>query len=53
MDVTIPAIEQGEGYRYLKIVVNEVFDLYETFSRSYENNYKYVQFHELEIYTDK
>lgn len=53
LEVLVPAIGQGEGYRYLKMVINEVFDLTSTMGRDYENTYKYVQFHELEIYTDK
>ena len=52
LEVVVPALGQEEGYRYLKMVINEVFD-YPTTSANYQNNYKYVQFHELEIYTNK
>ena len=52
MDVMIPAFGQEEGYRYLKIVINEVFNLSGSGSM-YENTNKYVQFHELEVYTKK
>ena len=52
LEVVVPALGQGEGYRYLKMVINEVFDFVSD-TRNYLNNYKYVQFHELEIYTNK
>lgn len=51
--ISIPAT--GEQYRYLKIVINEVFNLsgyLDTYSRNYANTKNYVNFHELEIYTD-
>lgn len=55
MEVIVPAKGQEGGYRYLKMVINEVFNLPKAFEglRNYENTYKYVQFHELEVYTDK
>ena len=57
MEVIIPAIEQGDGYRYVKMVINEVF-LNPTLppgqgNINNHNPYNYVQFHELEIYTEK
>ncbi len=49
MEILIPLhIQGGEGYRYLKLVVNDVF--YNTW---YVNVDNYIQFHELEIYTNK
>ena len=54
MEVIIPAIEQGDGYRYVKMVIDEVFKY--PYSGGNINNhtpYNYVQFHELEIYTEK
>lgn len=55
MDIVFPAIGQNEGYRYIKIVINDVFDLDPSAaSWSYNDNYdNYVQFHELEIYSAK
>lgn len=53
LEVVVPAAGQEEGYRYLKMVINEVFDLEYAISRDYLNTSKYVQFHELEIYTNK
>ena len=57
MEVIIPAIEQGDGYRYVKMVINEVL-LNPTLppgqgNINNHNPYNYVQFHELEIYTEK
>ncbi len=52
MEIVIPAFGQGEGYRYLKMVINEVFN-YSGNGTSYINTGKYVQFHELEVYTNK
>ena len=53
MEVVVPAIAQGEGYRYLKMVINEVFDLEMEISRNYVNTFKYVTFHELEVWTNQ
>ena len=53
MEIVVPANSQEEGYRYLKMVINEVFDLEYEISRNFDNTYKYVTFHELEIYTNK
>ena len=53
MEIVVPANGQKEGYRYLKMVVNEVFDLEYEISRTFDNTYKYVTFHELELYTNK
>ncbi len=49
---------QGEGYRYLKIVVNDVYNLSEEetgygFGRKVFNAAKYFALQELEIYTKK
>ena len=57
IEVIIPAIEQGDGYRYVKMVINEVF-LNPNLAPGQgninnHNPYNYVQFHELEIYTEK
>ena len=53
MGIDIPAIKQEEGYRYLKIVVDEVFDLEQSSIPDFLNTFKYVSFHELEVWTDK
>lgn len=53
MEVVVPAIAQEEGYRYLKMVINEVFDLEMEISRNYVNTFKYVTFHELEVWTNQ
>lgn len=55
MDIVVPAIGQYEGFRYIKIVINNVFDLCPASLEWLENdNYEnYVQFHEMEIYTAK
>ena len=54
MEVIIPAIEQGDGYRYVKMVIDEVFKYpYSGGNINNHNPYNYVQFHELEIYTEK
>lgn len=46
--------EQGEGYRYLKMVVNEVGGLgYNSNNFNMKNGNKYVTMHELEIYSNK
>ena len=53
LEISIPLTGQEEGYRYLKMVINDVFNLYmDPGSSIYENYNNYVQFHELEIYTD-
>ncbi len=54
MEAIVPVYGQEEGYRYLKIVINEVFSLSLPINeRTYGNTDKYVQFHELEVYTNK
>lgn len=41
-------------YRYLKLVVNDVFDLYNSnYQEDYPNSSKYVTMHELEVYVKK
>lgn len=50
LTISIPA--EGKKYRYLKMVVDNLFELSEGSGGNYENRYNYVQFHELEIYTD-
>ena len=45
--------EQGEGYRYLKIVIDGVFDLpWNPSDINQRNGLEYVAMQELEIYTD-
>ena len=45
--------EQGEGYRYLKIVIDDVFDLpWNPSDINQRNGLEYVAMQELEIYTD-
>lgn len=52
MEIIVPATGQEEGYRYVKIVINEVYAFDWTGGNIlYHNPYKYVSFHELEIYT--
>ena len=51
--VLLPA--EGEKYRYLKVVVNEVFFAPIGFENAFMggNDQKYVTVHELEVYTAK
>ena len=57
LEIIIPSVDQEEGYRYVKIVINEVFrhpSLQPGQGNINNHNpYNYVQFHELEIYTEK
>lgn len=56
MEIIIPAIEQAEGYRYLKMVINEHFEYFPRGGRPkpiYYNPYNYILIHELEVYTKK
>lgn len=51
LEILVPRHIQGdEGFRFLKIVINDVFN---STTASYANADKYVQFHELEVYTNK
>lgn len=53
LDIVLPAEGQGEGYRYLKIVVNDTYDssvVHWNTSR-FANTENYVTFHELDLYT--
>ncbi len=51
IEILVPIhIQEGNGFRYLKIVINDVFFAQ---YQSYENVDNYVQFHELEVYTNK
>lgn len=53
MEILVPLhIQEGRGYRYLKIVVNDVFATAAEMPK-YNNVDNYVQFHELEVYTEK
>lgn len=53
MEMLVPLhIQGGNGYRYLKIVVNDVFAI-ASYMPKYDNVDNYVQFHELEVYTNK
>lgn len=53
LPVTFTLVGQGDGYRYLKIKFNDVFDLsYEPTSSTNRIN-KIVTFHELEVYGAK
>ena len=52
-EINIPAAGQGQGYRYLKVVINGTFKsgvMYEMFMGQ-ANKKKYFTFHELELYT--
>lgn len=53
LNIVFPADGQGEGYRYLKIIVNGTYDSVVEYwnSTRYRNQYNYVTFHELELYT--
>lgn len=53
LNIVFPADGQGEGYRYLKIVVNETYNSVVDFFNSarYQNIDKYVTFDELELFT--
>ncbi len=58
LEINTPAVGQGDGYRYLKIVVNNVFapyydyyDPFSTFFFGFANEKNYVTFHEMEIFT--
>lgn len=53
LNIVFPADGQGEGYRYLKIVVNETYNSVVDFFNSarYQNSDKYVTFDELELFT--
>lgn len=55
LEVVCPAAEQGEGYRYLKIVINDTFALSANTNGndSPENKQKYVIVQEMEINTAK
>lgn len=53
LNIVFPAEGQGEGYRYLKIVVNNTYNSMIKFwnSSRWANLNQYVTFHELELYT--
>ncbi len=51
--VNFVAEDQGEGYRYLKIKFNEVFQLDYEYPFASNIRQKYLTFHELEVYTNK
>ena len=54
LEIVVPAIGQNEGYRYIKMMINEVFDIASDEGWYQDDNYdNYVQFHELEIYSAK
>ena len=55
MPINFPADGQDEGFRYLKLVFNDVFHLTDGMEENsnYKNTYKYITFHELEVYTKK
>ena len=50
VEVVFPAA--GKSYKYLKVVVDELFD-YQGFNPSYGNLNQYLFLQELEIYTSK
>lgn len=51
MVITFPADGQGDGYRFLKIVVNSTFNVhYPSYDMDWYNKNGYVTFHELELY---
>lgn len=53
MEISVPLhIQGGNGFRYLKIVINDVFAIPFP-APAWSNADNYVQFHELEVYTDK
>ena len=53
--ITLTCPAEGEKYRYLKVVVNEVFFAPIGFENAFMggNDQKYVTVHELEVYTAK
>ena len=53
MSLTFPV--SGETYRYLKVVVNDLFSTSDGLNGKYEggNSQKYVTIHELEVFTKK
>lgn len=55
LGINVPAEGQGEGFRFLKIKFNNVFNLASDYERPSTTNKstKYVSFHELEIYSKK
>ena len=52
MEIVMPVFGQEEGYRYLKMVINETF-VSAIMGDFYLNAEHYVQFHELEVYTNQ
>lgn len=54
MEMVVSAAGQDDGYRYLKIVVNNTFNLDSDFGIPiFTNNSHIVSIHELEVYTKK
>lgn len=55
MPIDFTADGQNEGFRYLKLVFNDVFHLDGGLEENgnYKNTFKYITFHELEVYTKK
>lgn len=53
LNITFPADGQGEGYRYLKIIVNKTYNSMVSGwnTTRYSNINNYITFHELELYT--
>lgn len=55
-EMLVSAIGQGDGYRYLKIVVNDTFNGYSEWGFmpfNMSNNANMITFHELEVYSKK
>jgi len=53
MPIDFTADGQNEGFRYLKLVFNDVFHGTLEDNGNYKNTFKYITFHELEVYTKK
>ncbi|MBQ3630403.1 MAG: DUF4959 domain-containing protein [Prevotella sp.] len=54
MEMVVSAAGQNDGYRYLKIVVNNAFNLDSDFGIPvFRNDPHIISFHELEVYTKK
>lgn len=51
MEVSLKA--QSTEYRYLKVVVDDVFGSQFSINQDTKNNSKYVTMHELEVYVKK
>ncbi len=53
LSIKFMAAGQGQGYRYLKLVFNDCYRLYDEFAVATNTKMKVLTFNELEVYTKK